>query len=62
VILAVHVTEIREPGRSRTASPWRENIDHISAADGALRGLITQDQTIAVDNAQRPIEHKLNQP
>ena len=61
VVAAFHASEISQPFGLRAAAYRRENVNDLSAANGALRGLVPEDQTIAPQRANRPVEYELNQ-
>ena len=61
VVTTLHRREIRQPPGFRTAAQRRENINDFATGDRPLRGLVPDDQPIAAQRADWPVEKELNQ-
>ena len=59
--LALHRGERGEALGPGTAARRRKDINHAAAGDGPLRRLVAQDQRIAVNRPDRPVEHELRE-
>ena len=57
----LHRREISETLRLGAAARGREDVDDSSTAERSLRGLIADDQAIAIERADGVVEHELNQ-